>query len=102
MRIEAPRREPGGLRVADDPVCHTVWRGVQEAAVRRRGAHEPAGREGARAFRAGMQRGVFKYPDFVFSARGLGVLVVGARRLSRAGWPNGPPSPRLAPGGLYE
>ena len=34
--------------------------------------------------------------------RGLGVVVVMALRESGAGKPNGPPSPRLAPGGFYE
>ena len=37
----------------------------------------------------------------VVCERGLGRLVVNVRRQSGAGWPNGPPSPRLAPGGFY-
>ena len=53
--IEAPRREPGGLRVACRPVGYAVWRGVPEAAKRRRGVDGLWGREGV--FGAAMQRG---------------------------------------------
>ena len=40
-------------------------------------------------------------PSMVGGDRGLGGLVVRAWWVSGAGWPNGPPSPRLAPGGFY-
>ena len=42
-----------------------------------------------------------KCRELIGGDRGLGVVVVNGRGESEAGWPNGPPSHRLAPGGFY-
>ena len=49
----------------------------------------------------GLALSLREVPKLVGGDRGLGGLVVRAWRESGVGWPNGPLSPRLAPGGFY-
>ena len=63
--------------------------------------HEATGREriGEECQRAGVPG--YKFLGVFGCEGGLGGLVVGVGRGSGVGRPNGPPSPRLAPGGFY-
>jgi len=66
---------------------------------RERGQHRASGGQDARSERPARWHGLA--PSLGGWDHRLGGLLVNARRSSEAGSPNGPPSPRLAPGGFY-